>query len=82
MLSMHVEVLSCFVGRTADLIHQPGDSAWLRLAHQSRARRAAGILGRLLGAEDSTFRSGSTPVQIAGNNWAGDLTRLRAELGM
>lgn len=78
-LSLQVESLGGFAEETARRLD---DAQELAFWEKECARRTAGVLGRLYGAVEDTYKSGSPRVQIEQNDLAPAINRVRAHFGM
>ena len=73
--SLQTESLAGFVDAIMNKSNLSSEQDHLR-------RRAAGILGRLFGGVDATYRSRSLARQIEDNGWMEQINLLRKDLGM
>jgi hypothetical protein len=76
--ALQVESLCGLMRQTAEQI----DETPLPAAYDDCARNAGGVLGRLYGADSSTYRSWSPRRQMDDNQFVNDVNKVRAIFGM
>jgi hypothetical protein len=81
LASLQVESLCSLATMTAHELKN-GNSNTLRIMHRECARLAVGILGRMYGGNDNTYRSMSAKYQIQQNRYDTDINLVRNHFNM